>query len=178
MIFLAQTEAALADKALDKMTDLVQGGVVSIAIIALFALIVLVYFGGKIVTRLLDFLNRVTTAIEHMNAALAKLTDQAEAQSTLMGEIGASLRENKDSVDEMKRQVKLNTKVTRDYLSALTSSMAVLNRGFTRAEIFFKQRIEAVEKLIEKLHAEMMSAIAAKPQLPPSPQETIETGEP
>lgn len=153
MIVLAQADK-VAEKTLDTITNLVQGGVVGIAIIAIIALIIIIYVGGKIVTQLLGLLNRVTQSLE-------KLSEQAEAQSTLIGELAVNMHESKVATQKMTRQIQINTKVTKDYFSAETSRLEILTRGFNAADLHFRQRIRDIEALIRQTHTEAMTALAA-----------------
>lgn len=158
LIMLAAQTDKIASQTLDTLTDLAKAGVIGVAIFAILAVILIIYFGGKIINRLLDFLNRVTQALE-------KLSDQAEAQNTLVGELAVSMKDNKESVEKVVKQIRINTKVTKDYFMAETSRLEIITRGFNAADIHFRQRIRDVEALIHQTHTEAMAALAAmKPQ--------------
>lgn len=150
-ILLAQSEA-VQSQTLETLNNVLKAGVIGLAVFALVALILGLFLGGKIISQLLALLNRVTSALE-------KLSDQAEAQSGLMGEIGVGLRDNKASVDEMKKQIRINTKVSKDYMKATNSNISILNRALVKAETFFTQRIEEIEKLLQRNHAELLTAL-------------------
>lgn len=175
LIILALQSEEIQSKALDTVTQLVQGGVTAIAIVLGIAILVLVVFGGRILTQMLAFISRVTAAIESMDKAVEKVSDQSATQSTVLAELAVNLSESKKSTDTMTSEIRVNTKATLDYLKASTSGMEILNRGLQRTETFFKGRIDGIEALLLAHHNAQMAAIAeVKPQLPslPAPEKS------
>lgn len=173
MILLAQTD--IAEKALDTASQAIQAGVLGLAVMLTFVLIIVVIFGGRIVTKMLDFISRVTAAIERMDKAIDKVSDQSEAQSTVLGELSTNIHESKTSMDTMTRGVKINTKVTSDSFKASAQSLSILNRGLERTETYFKGRADAIERQMQLNHQETLSAIA---NIKSTPQpETSEAGD-
>lgn len=171
-IILAAQNDQLTEQTVESLTNILKAGVIGIAVFAIFALVLGIIFGGKIINRLLDIFNRVTASLE-------KLSEQAEAQNTLVGELGVNMRESKEATRKMTRQIQINTKVTKDYFSAETSRLEILTRGFSAADQHFRQRIRDVEALIQQKHTEVMTALAAsKPQttttivMPPTPEKS------
>lgn len=160
LIILAAQSEELQSKALDTVTQLVQGGVTAIAIVLVIAILVLVVFGGRIITQMLAFISRVTAAIESMDKAVEKVSDQSAAQSTVLAELAVNLRESKQSSDAVVAEVKLNTKATVDFLHASSSGMNILNRSLLRTETFFKDRINGIESLLIAHHSAILAAIA------------------
>ncbi len=181
MPVLAQTE--LATKALDTVAQAIQGGLVGVLIVLAIVLGVVVFFGGRIVMQMLAFISRVTTAIESMDKALDKVSDQTESQKTILAELAVTMSASKTSMDNVADEVRTNTKATVDIYKESAQSASILNRGLVRAEVFFKQRVDEIEKLLNRHHTEVMDAVAkiqpapaATPELPPPPTTTLPEG--
>lgn len=101
-MYLAQAET-IANKALDTITQAIQGGLVGVAIILSAALIISVLVialairsNGKNLSELLNYIGRLTSTNEKLETGIDKIASQTTAQSVMFGELAVTMKESGD----------------------------------------------------------------------------------
>lgn len=156
MIILAQTE--IAGKALDTITNAIQGGMVGVAII-LGAAIIVQAFANIIANRgsnrtmeeLLKFNGRLAASIEKMDTTLDKMNDQQEQMGTLFGELTVTLREIPKMYAQMLEQIGFVRKDFTDYAKTIDGIAAGVQNEMKDLMVVIDRRLGDINLKLQKI---------------------------
>jgi hypothetical protein len=156
MIVLAQTE--IASKALDTITNAIQGGMVGVAIILGAAIIIQAVANilanrasSRTMEELLKFNGRLAASIEKMDTTLDKMSDQQEQMSTLFAELTATLREIPQMYTKMLEQIGLMREDFTEYAKLTDGTVSGIQNEMKDLIAVIERRTNDIDSKLQKL---------------------------
>lgn len=157
-MLIIPAQAELGVKALDTITQAIQGGMVGVAIILGAAIIIQAVANilanrasSQTMAELLKFNGRLAASIEKMDTTLDKMSDQQAQMSVLFAELTATLREIPQMYTRMLEQIGLMRKDFTEYAKLTDGTVSNIQNEMKDLIAVVERRTNEITNKLQKL---------------------------